>query len=235
MANNKGLLFAIGEIGPHSNEKEFNEWYNDEHAPVRLTVPGFKSAYRCRAIDGIQPEWLALYDMTRPEVITSDAYKAIGATASAKEKDIVSRLKMLNRRVYELIQYAEKPALKPTDVPAKYLLVVSIEFKPNAGEDIEKWYREENFPVISKIPGWLRGRRYKLVNAVELAGKAAKDAPPPTTFLSIHEWDNPRFMEEVLRADIYQHPWSQRVAKWKARKEIRQFQVVKNFGPPKNN
>ncbi|KIJ28900.1 hypothetical protein M422DRAFT_235497 [Sphaerobolus stellatus SS14] len=233
MADNKGLLFVFGEIGPHSNENEFNDWYNSEHGPLRLTVPGFKTGYRCKAIDGLQPEWLALYDLTKPEVMTSDAYKALGAIASAEEKDIVSRLKMLNRRVYGMIQYLENPALQPTNLPAKYMLVVGVEFKPDVDEDIDKWYEEEHFPVFSKIPGWLRGRRYKLVSTAELAGKAEKDALPAPTYLSIHEWDNPNFMEAIKIADVYRYPWTQRVWNSVARREVRQFEMFKDFGLPK--
>ena len=117
--------------------------------------------------------------------------------------------------MYELVQYLEKPDLKLTETPlaGKHLLVVGVEFSPDTEEDIEKWYEEEHFPVVSKIPGWLRGRRYKLVSQVELAGKAESGAPPAHTFLSIHEWDNPDFIEDLKRADIYQYTWSKRV--WK--------------------
>ena len=38
----KGLLLVMMDIDPEY-EGEFNRWYNEEHVPERLSVPGFLS------------------------------------------------------------------------------------------------------------------------------------------------------------------------------------------------
>ena len=41
----KGLLFASFDFSP-AQEDEFNDWYDLEHVPERLRVPGFLNAQR---------------------------------------------------------------------------------------------------------------------------------------------------------------------------------------------
>jgi hypothetical protein len=40
-----GLLFAYSDPGPVL-AAEFNDWYDYEHGPARLTVPGISAGYR---------------------------------------------------------------------------------------------------------------------------------------------------------------------------------------------
>ena len=69
----KGLLLVMMEIDPE-HEAEFNRWYDEEHVPERLAIPGFLSARRYRVIEG-GPKYLALYELESPDVLQSDAYK----------------------------------------------------------------------------------------------------------------------------------------------------------------
>ncbi len=45
-----GLFYVYTEPGS-VDEAEFHDWYDHEHGPARLTVPGFGRAYRYRALD----------------------------------------------------------------------------------------------------------------------------------------------------------------------------------------
>ena len=73
MADAKGLLLVMMDIAPE-HEEEFNRWYDEQHVPERLSVPGFLSARRYRAVEG-GPKYLALYELESPEVLQSEAYK----------------------------------------------------------------------------------------------------------------------------------------------------------------
>ena len=46
-----GLLMAWTDVDP-AHEDEFNRWHNEEHIGRLLTVPGFLSAGRYRALRG---------------------------------------------------------------------------------------------------------------------------------------------------------------------------------------
>jgi hypothetical protein len=39
------ILVVMMEVDP-AHEDEFNRWYNDEHLPERLEIPGYVSARR---------------------------------------------------------------------------------------------------------------------------------------------------------------------------------------------
>lgn len=63
---------------PSAFEEEFNAWYDTEHLPERLAVPGFRTAIRFVCLDG-HPRYLAMYDMDDRAVLDSDAYMAVSA------------------------------------------------------------------------------------------------------------------------------------------------------------
>ena len=68
----KAVLVVMMDIDP-SLEDEFNRWLNEEHVPERLSITGFISARRFRAVDGT-PKYLALYELESADVFTSAEY-----------------------------------------------------------------------------------------------------------------------------------------------------------------
>ena len=80
-----GLFYVYTDPGT-VDEAEFHDWYDHEHGPARLTVPGLGPAYRYRALDELKPEWLALYELDRPDVIESPVAgpcRGLGTAAGA--------------------------------------------------------------------------------------------------------------------------------------------------------
>src|SRR5277367_3530652 len=71
----KGLLFAAFDFGT-VHEDEFHDWYDLEHVPERLRVPGFLNAERWIAEDNPVIH-VATYDLTNPAVLSSAPYKAV--------------------------------------------------------------------------------------------------------------------------------------------------------------
>ena len=61
----RGLLMVYTDVGPE-HEDEFNRWYNEEHIPERLSIPGVLSAARYTALLG-GPKYLACYELAEPE------------------------------------------------------------------------------------------------------------------------------------------------------------------------
>jgi hypothetical protein len=48
---------------PADHEKDFNDWYNEDHIPALVGVPGVYCARRYMAVEG-DPKYLALYEMS---------------------------------------------------------------------------------------------------------------------------------------------------------------------------
>ncbi len=69
----RALLLVMMDIGPE-HEAAFNRWYEEEHVPERMSIPGFVSARRYRAIEG-EPKYLALYELESLDVLESETYR----------------------------------------------------------------------------------------------------------------------------------------------------------------
>ena len=67
-----GILAVWTDIAPEL-EADFNEWYWREHLPERLSVPGFRSGRRYRAVAGT-PRYFAWYELDSAEILASPAY-----------------------------------------------------------------------------------------------------------------------------------------------------------------
>ena len=98
MAHNGNYGFLLVMMQPAAAiEEEFNAWYDTEHVPERLAVPGFLTGRRYVATDG-HPRYLAFYDIETLKVLDSDSYQAVsGPNFSPWTKRVTSRV-MVDRR-----------------------------------------------------------------------------------------------------------------------------------------
>lgn len=72
----RGLLLTMTEPPP-AMEEEFNAWYDTEHVPERLSIPGFRSARRWVAdLAPGEGKYLATYELDSDAVLSSAAYLA---------------------------------------------------------------------------------------------------------------------------------------------------------------
>ena len=72
----RGLLLTLTEPPP-AMEEEFNAWYDEEHLPERLAIPGFRCATRWVAdVPAGEGKYLATYELESAAVLQSAAYLA---------------------------------------------------------------------------------------------------------------------------------------------------------------
>jgi hypothetical protein len=210
-----GLFYVYTDPGS-VDEAEFHDWYDHEHGPARLTVPGIRSAYRYRALDDLKPPSLVLYDLDSPEVIDSAEYKALGAQASDRDKSVAAGLATLDRRVYEQISLDGS-----VGEPAPVVLAVAMSVAAGAEDDLDAWYTDEHIPMLLGVPGWLRIRRYRLSRSL--------DEPGPE-FLSVHELAGPQVLDEPSYRAAISTPWRDRVVASALRRERRVFGFRNSIG-----
>lgn len=74
-----GGLIAAGLVPQQEYEEEYNAWYEQEHIPYILAVPGVLRVRRFRAREG-EPAYLALWDLASPEVRQSEAFSRAADT-----------------------------------------------------------------------------------------------------------------------------------------------------------
>src|SRR6266511_4314122 len=162
-----GLMMVWADI-PADKEKEFDRWYNEAHLAERLSLPGFLSGARYEAVKG-GPKHLAVYELESVEALESDAYKRVRTNPTAWTKrcspEVIGTTYI--RNVYTLIH----PKAVPTEIDA----------------DFNTWYNTIYIPNYEKVPGVIRGRRFRAVTGTP-------------NYLTFYEFQNPKVSESAAWA-----------------------------------
>lgn len=106
----RALLVVLSDIRPEL-EADYLKWYDEEHIPQRLAVPGFFRAARYQAGPPVfsaslampeqpPPQHLAIYEMTGPEVLESEAYRQLIANPTESTRRIRSTFDLRLRSAY---------------------------------------------------------------------------------------------------------------------------------------
>jgi hypothetical protein len=126
----KGFLLVTMQPPP-AFEEEFNAWYDTEHLPERLAVPGFETALRFVCISG-HPRYLAMYDLAHPHVLDSPEYlKVAFANSSPWTLRVLQRVRVyrsFGRQIYpgnaltrtcarvELLRFRDRPSTAAEEI-----------------------------------------------------------------------------------------------------------------------
>jgi hypothetical protein len=184
MANLKGsgLLMVWSDV-PADKEKEFNRWYNEEHLAERLAVPGFLSAARYEAVKG-SPRHLAVYELESPAVLESEAYQRVQAqpTEWTKRAGPATVATTFIRNVYTMIHPAAVTPRIAQSPMAPALQIGRMDVPPEVDAEWNAWYNTVYVPNYEKVPGVIRGRRYRAVTGTP-------------TYLTFYEFDHPKVSE----------------------------------------
>jgi hypothetical protein len=197
-----GLLHVLSEPG-RVPLAEFHHWYDTEHAPARLRVPGIHGGHRFRAADGRSPGWLAVYPLELA-ALDSPAYAA-ARVRSPYEETVVERLAVLDRRVYARIGGPGAPA--PDACP----LLLTVGLTSSDPEGLDAWYDSEHLPMLREVPGWLRTVRYRRLEG------AGPDR------LAVHELAGPAVFGTPQYARAVSTAWREAVARTVTARERRLF------------
>jgi len=189
MAKKKGtgLLMVWADV-PADKEEEFNRWYNEEHLAERLAVPGFLSAARYEAVKGT-PKHLAYYELESPAVLESEAYKRVQKNPTPWTKrcspDVIGTTFI--RNVYTVIHPATvTPAIAESGM-APALQIGRMDVPQAVDAEFNTWYNTIYVPNYEKVPGVIRGRRYRAVTGTP-------------TYLTLYEFENPKVSESAAWA-----------------------------------
>ncbi|RPD57693.1 hypothetical protein L226DRAFT_537682 [Lentinus tigrinus ALCF2SS1-7] len=190
-----GLLCVPGEVGPNLTEDEFNDWYDNEHVPLRMAIPSILTTSRWVAVDGKRPHHLALYDLESCEVLQQPPYNTLASTASERERHVQRNLQLLDRRTYDLIEPSVVPPAAGYDesAPGPILITMEIEVKPELEDELNRWYRDEHIALLAKVPGWRRTRRFIIREAGPAKGSDAAEVTArgkKPKYLAVHEWQS---------------------------------------------
>jgi hypothetical protein len=186
MASKKGtgLLMVWADV-PADKEPEFNRWYNEEHLAERLAIPGFLSGARYEAVKG-GPKHLAVYELENAAVLESAAYKKVSAnpTPWTKRTGPQAVATTFIRNVYTMIHPREVSPVVAASGMAPALQLGRMGVPPEVDAEFNEWYNTIYVPNYEKVPGVIRGRRYRAVEGVP-------------TYLTFYEFEHPQVSESA--------------------------------------
>ena len=142
-------------------DEEFNAWYDTEHLPQLLKLPGFLDAARYVAVKG-GPKYLAAYELESVEAVQTPEFlnrhdPALGpadvAAGDRQELHPDPRRADLPGRAVERADRGMAPALQI----GRMSVPESVDAEWNA------WYNGEYIPGYRKVPGVIYARRYRVV------------------------------------------------------------------------
>ena len=177
-----GLLMVWCDV-PADKEPEFNRWYNEEHIDERLSVPGFLSAARYEAVKG-GPKHLAVYELESPAVLQSAAYKKVSAnpTEWTRRSGPNAIATTFIRNVYSQIHPATVTPAVAASGMAPALQLGRMDVPAEVDAEFNNWYNTIYVPNYEKVPGVIRGRRYRAVEGTP-------------TYLTFYEFEHPKVSE----------------------------------------
>jgi len=172
--------------------------YQNEHGPNRLRLPFCKNGFRYRATDlenqaGTQdkPEWMAIYDFDELEHLTREPYMKLRSAPvqSQRERDTMKQI-FVDRRNYDLLKEwkgDDFQDLQKVENEGEKNVMIAVSFQLQDGadkeEELRKWYDEEHVPLLQKVPGWRRTRRF-VTSYLDLESGHRKEKE----FLALHEY-----------------------------------------------
>jgi len=191
----KGLLFMAFDFSS-AHADEFHDWYDHEHIPERLRVPGFLNAERW--IDEANPTiHVATYDLDSPAVLASAPYRAVGGD---NQTVWTKRVTAMCRRIMRYEGEQLRPGDLTAPAAAAALLVASMNVDPAVEADFNAWYNTEHLPQLAAVPGVLAARRYH-----------ASDTGSERRYLALYHLADANVSRSDAWARAANTPWTERM------------------------
>lgn len=134
---------------------------------------------------------MAIYDFDELEHLTREPYlKLRSAPAQTqRERDTMKQI-FVDRRNYDLLREWKGDDfrdLQKVENEGEKNVMIAVSFQLQDGSDkeaeLEKWYVEEHVPLLQKVPGWRRTRRF-VTSYLDLESGHRKEKE----FLALHEY-----------------------------------------------
>jgi hypothetical protein len=194
---------------------EFNEWYNNEHAPRYIAQPGFRRGWRLERYD--QPgqrgeagqRFVAVYET-----------ESIGAFNAALERDFAQshpwerwegKVKDWQRTYYRMIFSFGDGRSAPFD-EQRFWTIVRIDLaglSENDEQAFNDWYDRQHVPEVCSFAGFRRA--WRLI----LEPDEGDLGPRGQKYMAIYETDDPTYLPRVRRGAVpWDGIWNEHIRNW---------------------
>ena len=155
MSNWFGKSVMFSEMRPDSSWLErFNQWYDEEHIPLRMRIPGFVSAQRYQS----ENNYLALYELESLAAFSTPEFKAVKAQASDTTNWMLSNVKGFTRYLGDLIGVAGDRLDEALASPVLHSILLNV--PQDLLRDHDEWHEREHVPSLLRSADFLAIRRF---------------------------------------------------------------------------
>jgi len=207
-ANNYDVMVFTRPVP--GTDAEFNAWYDQQHVPDLLRVPGFMAARRWKLQIGATPTstlppYLVIYEVQTGNLAATDAEVAKRAAngtirhGAALDYPAIETVIMapIGPKIFAKDLPGTRPALA---VPGNtslmdYSLVVFTRPMPGREAEYNAFYNEKHMPDVIRVPGFISGRRFHMVSNES----HNRDIPPYLVIYDFKSYDLSATIAEILR------------------------------------
>ncbi len=192
----KGIFMVYTDVNP-KHEEEFNAWYNTEHLPELLAVPGILTAARYEATKG-GPKYLAVYELEGVEVLQTPEFKNRPRTPWGQRVSPTVIGTNLTRVVGQQIFPSDLEM--PDREMAPTLQIGRMSVPEAVDAEWNEWYNGAYVPGYRQVPGVIYARRYRAVEG-------------ETGYTTVYEFEHDKVPESAEWQHQRQHssPLSERM------------------------
>jgi hypothetical protein len=193
MSQAKALMTTWTHIAPE-HEAEFHAWYDREHLPGLVALPGFLLGRR-HVCEGATPEYLAWYDVIDEAVESGPHFAKFLANPTPQFLRIVGLLQRRERMNFRLMRVVGDA----TRSDAPWLYIVHTDIPDHIAAEYNDWYDREHLPRLVTVPGVLRARRYDRVSG------------PGPRYLTAYELTGAGVWESPAALEARKTPWTEKM------------------------
>ena len=155
------ILLVYTDLADEKYDEEFNAWYDTQHLPQLLELPGVLDAARYVAVKG-GPRYLAAYELDSVDTVLGPTWanRPIPPWDRRMSPRVIGKnfTRILGEQIFP--DGIERPdrGMAPTLQIGRMSIPESLDDEWNA------WYNQEYIPGYLKVPGVISSRRYRVVD-----------------------------------------------------------------------
>ncbi len=193
----KSILFS--EMTPGADwVDDFNHWYDTEHIPVRMVLPGFVGTQRYKSVD--RDSNLVVYDMTSQEALKTPGYQKVKNEPSEKTRWMLQNVTGFTRYLADEIGHVGTLDQRAERAPVLFTAMFAVPEEHLA--EFDAWYVEDHLPILLECKDWLAVRRFAITNG----------EPGKFNRLAIHYLNSGAALSSPERERARNTPWRNRMA-----------------------
>ena len=155
------IYLVFTDLVDEKYDEEFNAWYDTQHLPQLLGLPGVLDAARYVAVKG-GPKYLAAYELESVDAVLGSAWQNRPIPPWDRRMSPTVIGENLTRILGE--QIFPSSVEQPERGMAPALQIVRMSIPEEIDADWNAWYNDEYIPGYRTVPGVIYARRYRVVD-----------------------------------------------------------------------